>query len=398
MKDFDRFLFEAGSPMQNLNYWKHCHASEDWLPLEDYLCETKDVDTLLELLKVCKESNPYRIGNIILKYGTVSQISSFVRDYPGILRPEDVVEKLKQTEHGSDLIPFLSKIEDDFEGRKELEERIFQESDPDQLVEYLCCLNVLNRVQGEDYLLETKSQDDIARYFGDYHDLVRQEQKFLDYLTTIHDRNTLQDAFHFLEYKPDRKKGLSYLEAFLRVRNIDGILTIWREIKETGETLYECLIKQGWLDLEEVKDLLLITSNQEHQPLLKRVKGEYRGPVKNLAERVDQMALDEDYVTDVDSEFMSPEEQLWLVNLSLTRENVLPSAVRNIEEVKENLELYLELLKKCDERKYMYYQDAFAGTRTFEIADQAYQYYLKNQEEKDSKIDLGKMLTYTKVK
>jgi len=398
VKDFDRFLFEAGSPMQNLNYWKHCHASEDWLPLEDYLCETKDVDTLLELLNVCKESNPYRIGNIILKYGTVSQISSFVRDYPGILRSEDVVEKLKQTEHGSDLIPSLSKIEEDFEGRKELEERIFQESDPDQLVEYLCSLNVLNRVQGEDYLLETKSQDDIARYFGDYHDLVRQEQKFLDYLTTIHNRNTLQDAFHFLEYKPDRKKGLSYLEAFLRVRNIDGILTIWREIKETGETLYECLIKQGWLDLEEVKDLLLITSNQEHHSLLKSVKGEYQGPVKNLAEKVDQMALDEDYVTDVDSEFMSPEEQLWLVNLSLTRENVLPSAVRNHKEVKENIELYLELLKKCDERKYMYYQKAFAGTRTFEIADHAYQHYLKNQEEKDSKINLEKMLTYTKLK
>jgi len=395
----DQILLEVGSPIQNLNNWIYCHARDlNWLPLEDYLCELKDVDALLKLLEVHKESNPYRIGNIILKYGTVSQISSFVRDYPGILRSEDVVEKLKQTEHGSDLIPSLSKIEEDFEGRKELEERIFQESDPDQLVEYLCSLNVLNRVQGEDYLLETKSQDDIARYFGDYHDLVRQEQKFLDYLTTIHNRNTLQDAFHFLEYKPDRKKGLSYLEAFLRVRNIDGILTIWREIKETGETLYECLIKQGWLDLEDVKDLLLITSNQEHQSLLKRVKGEYQGPVKNLAERVDQMALDEDYVTDVDSEFMSPEEQLWLVNLSLTRENVLPSAVRNIEEVKENLELYLELLKKCDERKYMYYQDAFAGTRTFEIADQAYQYYLKNQEEKDSKIDLGKMLTYTKVK
>ena len=172
------------------------------------------------------------------------------------------------------------------------------------------------------------------------------------------------------------------------------------------KTVGEYLLKQGCLDLEEVKELLLITSNQEHQSLLKRVKGEYQGPVKNLAERVDQMALDEDYVTDVDSEFMSPEEQLWLVNLSLTRENVLPSAVRNIEEVKENLELYLELLKKCDERKYKYYIEAFrgnisfafAGTRTFEIADQAYQYYLKNQEEKDSKIDLGKMLTYTKVK
>lgn len=396
---FETVILENGRSKTILSYLKmDPKAVINWLEAEDRLCELKDVDSLLEFLKLYEKSNRYRIGNIILKYGTVSQISSFMRDYPGILRPEDVVEKLKQTEHGSDLIPSLSKIEDDFEGRKELEERIFQESDPDQLVEYLCSLNVLNRVQGEDYLLETKSQDDIARYFGDYHDLVRQEQKFLDYLTTIHDRNTLQDAFHFLEYKPDRKKGLSYLEAFLRVRNIDGILTIWREIKETGETLYECLIKQGWLDLEDVKDLLLITSNQEHHSLLKRVKGEYRGPVKNLAERVDQMALDEDYVTDVDSEFMSPEEQLWLVNLSLTRENVLPSAVRNIEEVKENIELYLELLKKCDERKYMYYQDAFAGTRTFETADQAYQYYLKNQEEKDSKIDLGKMLTYTKVK
>lgn len=396
---FETVILENGRSKTILSYLKmDPKAVINWLEAEDRLCELKDVDSLLEFLKLYEKSNRYRIGNIILKYGTVSQISSFMRDYPGILRSEDVAEKLKQTEHGSDLIPFLSKIEDDFEGRKELEERIFQESDPDQLVEYLCSLNVLNRVQGEDYLLETKSQDDIARYFGDYHDLVRQEQKFLDYLTTIHDRNTLQDAFHFLEYKPDRKKGLSYLEAFLRVRNIDGILTVWREIKETGETLYECLIKQGWLDLEDVKDLLLITSNQEHQSLLKRVKGEYQGPVKNLAERVDQMALDEDYVTDVDSEFMSPEEQLWLVNLSLTRKNVLPSAVRNIEEVKENLELYLELLKKCDERKYMYYQDAFAGTLTFETADHAYQYYLKNQEEKDSKIDLGKMLTYTKVK
>lgn len=396
---FETVILENGRSKTILSYLKmDPKAVINWLEAEDRLCELKDVDSLLEFLKLYEKSNRYRIGNIILKYGTVSQISSFMRDYPGILRPEDVVEKLKQTEHGSDLIPSLSKIEDDFEGRKELEERIFQESNPDQLVEYLCSLNVLNRVQGEDYLLETKSQDDIARYFGDYHDLVRQEQKFLDYLTTIHNRNTLQDAFHFLEYKPDRKKGLSYLEAFLRVRNIDGILTVWREIKETGETLYECLIKQGWLDLEDVKDLLLITSNQEHQSLLKRVKGEYQGPVKNLAERVDQMALDEDYVTDVDSEFMSPEEQLWLVNLSLTRKNVLPSAVRNIEEVKENLELYLELLKKCDERKYMYYQDAFAGTLTFETADHAYQYYLKNQEEKDSKIDLGKMLTYTKVK
>lgn len=396
---FETVILENGRSKTILSYLKmDPKAVINWLEAEDRLCELKDVDSLLEFLKLYEKSNRYRIGNIILKYGTVSQISSFMRDYPGILRSEDVAEKLKQTEHGSDLIPFLSKIEDDFEGRKELEECIFQESDPDQLVEYLCSLNVLNRVQGEDYLLETKSQDDIARYFGDYHDLVRQEQKFLDYLTTIHDRNTLQDAFHFLEYKPDRKKGLSYLEAFLRVRNIDGILTIWREIKETGETLYECLIKQGWLDLEEVKDLLLITSNQEHQSLLKRVKGEYRGPVKNLAERVDQMALDEDYVTDVDSEFMSPEEQLWLVNLSLTRENVLPSAVRNIEEVKENIELYLELLKKCDERKYMYYQDAFAGTLTFETADHAYQYYLKNQEEKDSKIDLEKILTYTKLK
>ena len=131
-----------------------------------------------------------------------------------------------------------------------------------------------------------------------------------------------------------------------------------------------------------MRDLLLVTNNQEHQILLKDVEKRIQSySSTNLSEKIDQMALDWNYVTDFDSNLLSPKEQLWLVNLSLTRKNVLPSAVKNIEEVKENLELYLELLKKCDERKYKYYIEAFRGNISFAEATSAYQYYLENQEE-----------------
>ncbi len=374
---FETAIYETGSAKTILSYLKMSpKAVINWLEAEDRLCELKDVDSLLKFLELYEKSNRYRIGNIILKYGTVSQTFDFVLNYPDVLILEEVAKKIKQFGELDDLILFLKVTKPDFEGRKELEEHVFEKSNVEQLLKYLTGRHVLNRACGEDCLLERKSQNEIVEYFGDYHDLVKQEQKFLEYLTTIHDRNTLQDAFWFLKNESDSKKVLSYLEAFLRVRNIEGVLTILGERK--GEkTVGEYLLKQGCLDLEEVKELLLITSNQEHQSLLESAKEEYQGPVKNLAEKVDQMALAGECV--IEDDLMSPEEQLWLVNLSLTRENVLPSAVRNTEEVKENLELYLELLKKCDERKYMYYRDAFSGNLAFEVADHTYQYYLENQ-------------------
>ena len=374
---FETAIYETGSAKTILSYLKMSPKEViNWLEAEDRLCELKDVDSLLKFLELYEKSDRYRIGNIILKDGTVSQTLDFVLNYPDVLILEEVAKKIKQFGDLDDLILFLKVTKPDFEGRKELEEHVFEKSNVEQLLKYLTCRHVLNRACGEDCLLERKSQNEIVEYFGDYHDLVKQEQKFLEYLTTIHDRNTLQDAFCFLKNESDSKKVRSYLEAFLRVRNIEGVLTILGERK--GEkTVGEYLLKQGCLDLEEVKELLLITSNQEHQSLLESAKEEYQEPVENLAEKVDQMALAGEYVTEDD--LMSPEGQLWLVNLSLTRENVLPSAVRNIEEVKENLELYLELLKNCDERKYMYYQDAFSGNLAFEVADHTYQYYLENQ-------------------
>ena len=77
---------------------------------------------------------------------------------------------------------------------------------------------------------------------------------------------------------------------------------------------------------------------------------------------------------------------LELINLSLIYYNVLPSAVKDFEEVKNNVELYLDLLKKCDEKKYYYYKNAFEGKISFEQADSYYKYYIDNLI--DDKIDL----------
>ena len=68
--------------------------------------------------------------------------------------------------------------------------------------------------------------------------------------------------------------------------------------------------------------------------------------------------------------------RLKLINLSLVYYNVLPSVVKDFKEVRENVELYLDLLKKCDEKKYYYYKNAFEGKISFEQADSYYKYYL----------------------
>lgn len=67
-------------------------------------------------------------------------------------------------------------------------------------------------------------------------------------------------------------------------------------------------------------------------------------------------------------------DNTWLVNLSLTEPNVLPSMVKENREVLENTKLYLELLKKIDSDKYYDYKDAFEGRISFEDADKYYTY------------------------
>ena len=69
----------------------------------------------------------------------------------------------------------------------------------------------------------------------------------------------------------------------------------------------------------------------------------------------DTLNIKNQYIDDHTSVSFSEEEKRWLINFSLIQFNVLPSVVKDFKEVKENITLYLETLKKCDEYKYQYY-------------------------------------------
>lgn len=75
----------------------------------------------------------------------------------------------------------------------------------------------------------------------------------------------------------------------------------------------------------------------------------------------------------------------WIINLSLTERNVLVSSVIKYNEVLENKELYLELLKKFDNTNYYDYIDAFNGEISFEEADKYYKFdYEQTKKDEDS--------------
>ena len=112
---------------------------------------------------------------------------------------------------------------------------------------------------------------------------------------------------------------------------------------------------------------------------------------------IDKNDID-DYLIKVPVSFVNTKDsRLKLINLSLIYYKVLPSVVKDFKEVRENVELYLELLKKCDEKKYYYYKNAFEGKISFEQADTYYKYYLDYL--LDEKIDLwGDMHHILKLK
>ena len=97
--------------------------------------------------------------------------------------------------------------------------------------------------------------------------------------------------------------------------------------------------------------------------------------LSDLGHLIDTLTIKNQYLDDHTSVSFSEEEKRWLINFSLIQFNVLPSVVKDFKEVKENITLYLETLKKCDEYKYQYYKEAFEGKITFEQADNYYKYY-----------------------
>ena len=158
------------------------------------------------------------------------------------------------------------------------------------------------------------------------------------------------------------------------------------------------MVDKKFITREDIDDYLIQASNKEQKNLAMNIHQLSEKSQKKLLhtqhpdvnEAVDISTVRNQFIDYSTSLSLSEEGKRWLINFSLRRFNVLPSAVKDFKEVKENVALYLETLKKCDEYKYYYYKDAFEGKITFKQADTYYKYYCEQQ--------LPKRLTTAKFK
>lgn len=302
--------------------------------IKNYLESMTDVDILLQALFSYRRVKDFvdlkKIEEHILQYGTGKQLNEYVK--------LGIYGNLQSEKEQMDFV--------------KIEHRLYQLEDPVSLVEFSELYDQANVLRITDTLITWRACDSLFR-LG---------------INPKADRKILFDALLTL----DPKKAFSFLEKYSM--KISDVIPI--------------LIQHHYLKEEDVVREIDSTVGMEHDQFLKQLGSSlYYQYQKEDPFRVDYYVDQAVYFqpTLFDAhQYRRDRDQLWLVNLSLTRINVTPSAVKDLKEVKENPTFYLELLKKCDPSKYYYYIDAFDGIISFEEADQYYQYYLENRREQES--------------
>ena len=301
--------------------------------IKNYLESMTDVDILLQALFSYRRVKDFvdlkKIEEHILQYGTGKQLNEFVK--------LGIYGNLQSEKEQMDFV--------------KIEHRLYQLEDPVSLVEFSELYDQANVLRITDTLITWRACDSLFR-LG---------------INPKADRTVIFDALLTL----DPKKAFSFLEKY-SMKISDAI---------------PILIQHHYLKEEDVVHEIESTVGMEHDQFLKQLGSSlYYQYQKEDPFRVDYYVDQAVYFqpTLFDAhQYRRDRDQLWLVNLSLTRINVTPSAVKDLKEVKENPTFYLELLKKCDPSKYYYYIDAFDGIISFEEADQYYQYYLENRREQE---------------
>lgn len=311
--------------------------------IKNYLESMTDVDILLQALFSYRRVKDFvdlkKIEEHILQYGTGKQLNEYVK--------LGIYGNLQSEKEQMDFV--------------KIEHRLYQLEDPVSLVEFSELYDQANVLRITDTLITWKACDSLFQ--------LGKHPKA--------DRKILFDALLTL----DPKKAFSFLEKYsMKMSDVIPIL-----------------IQHHYLKEEDVVREIDSTVGMEHDQFLKQLGSSlYYQYQKEDPFRVDYYVDQAVYFqpTLFDThQYRRDRDQLWLVNLSLTRINVTPSAVKDLKEVKENPTFYLELLKKCDPSKYYYYIDAFDRIISFEEADQYYQYYLENRREQESQ-DSQKRLYY----
>ena len=333
------------------------------LKLEDAIIDSKDINYIYKFAHDIKWANISKLETAIIRSKNAEGIYCFARFIKGVnvLKLEDAITETKNAE-------YIYKFSHDIKGVNisKLEDAII-ETKAVQEISYFACFikganveklcSALFEFKGYRYVLDVLLSVKVDK------NIVEQYIKKLIFVGEIIYVEDLLD-YYIEKYKNSNNEKLS--------------------TAKKSDMRINQLIEMNLLDKTDIDDYLVKVSTNKQRSFKDNILGLDNHIKKSLLESKDKNSsvnetdlIYDDWIYDGLNSFPNTKDsRLKLINLSLIYYNVLPSVVKDFKEVRENVELYLELLKKCDEKKYYYYKNAFEGKISFEQADTYYKYYL----------------------
>ena len=322
-----------------------------------------------------KDCNTVDFENIVIGSNNAKCIEDFALDVKGanILKLEEALIKTKEPEF---IYDFAFRVKGANIPR--LRDAIIKTENADyiDLVNRIYAKYHLDEIKEEEFYQYLPSLEDIEKNFLE---IIKENfsNQSLDVKELITSGKINQAQKTLLEYTFDKARKSSNL-SFSHI--LDNF--VWFELYNYL-LLCSFAVKEKLITREDIADYFIRLSVVEQKNLVESMGQLSEGTQNellhtdhsNLGHLIDTLTIKNQYIDSHTPVSFSEEEKRWLINFSLIRFNVLPSAVKDLKEVKENITLYLETLKKCDEYKYQYYKEAFEGKITFEQADNYYKYY-----------------------
>lgn len=303
----------------------------------------------------------------------------------------DLINKYYNGNISAEILTILINVDDkarDLIGKETIERNILNSKDPYYAYFYAKKFRDCNTIDFENIVIDSNN----AKYIEAFARNVKGAN--IDKLLLIlFELKAYKEAYNVLLFMEVDKKILKkYIKQFMLAGQVkDSIELIELYLKkfkkvDNKNMIINQLIEMNLIDKRDIDDYLINVPVDE-QKIFKDNILESDNLIQNslLESKNKNSSVNEtdliydNCIYDGSTPFPNTSSsRLKLINLSLVYYNVLPSVVKDFKEVRENVELYLDLLKKCDEKKYYYYKNAFEGKISFEQADSYYKYYLDN--------------------
>ena len=359
--------------------------------LEDAIIETKDANYIYEFALHVKGANVSKLEDAIIDSKDINYIYKFAHDikWANISKLETAIIRSKNAEGIYCFARFIKGV-----NVLKLEDAITETKNAEYIYKFSHDIKGVNISKLEDAIIETKAVQEIS-YFACFIKGANVE-KLCSALFEFKGYRYVLDVL--LSVKVDKNIVEQYIKKLIFVGEIiyvEDLLDYYIEkyknsnneklsTAKKSDMRINQLIEMNLLDKTDIDDYLVKVSTNKQRSFKDNILGLDNHIKKSLLESKNKNSslnetdlIYDDWIYDGLNSFPNTKDfRLKLINLSLIYYNVLPSVVKDFKEVRENVELYLELLKKCDEKKYYYYKNAFEGKISFEQADTYYKYYL----------------------